>query len=195
MPQNPVAAAVWADGPSAGFESAELVDTVPWRAERRQMYDRVVDVPRLVHTYAVGEALETLRRTPGVLAAVMSGSGATCVGITRDAGVARNAARIAGLIVSMSSTIKLHLAVEDQALYPALQRGANAELARMGQQYQKDMGPIAQAYDAFAKRWNRPESVRRDEQSFRDDANRVLRMVFERMHREDRDFYPRIEGA
>ena len=70
-----------------------------------------------------------------------------------------------------------------------------AELARMGQQYQEDMGPIAQAYDDFAKRWNRPESVRRDEQSFRDDANRVLRMVFERMHREDRDFYPRIEGA
>jgi iron-sulfur cluster repair protein YtfE (RIC family) len=112
-----------------------------------------------------------------------------------QAGVAQNAADIAELIVSMSSTIKLHLAVEDQALYPALQRGANAELARMGQQYQKDMGPIAQAYDAFAKRWNRPESVRRDEQSFRDDANRVLRMVFDRMQRENRDFYPRIEGA
>ena len=43
---------------------------------------------------SIGEALETLRRTPGVLAAVMSGSGATCVGITKDAGVARNAARI-----------------------------------------------------------------------------------------------------
>ena len=42
----------------------------------------------------IGEALETLRRTPGVLAAVMCGSGATCVGITKDAGVARNAARI-----------------------------------------------------------------------------------------------------
>src|SRR5215470_18990488 len=25
-----------------------LLSTVPWRAERRQMYDRVVDVPRLV---------------------------------------------------------------------------------------------------------------------------------------------------
>ena len=43
---------------------------------------------------SIGEALETLRKTPGVLGAVMSGSGATCVGITRDAGVARNAARI-----------------------------------------------------------------------------------------------------
>ncbi len=28
--------------------SSALLSTVPWRAERRQMYDRVVDVPRLV---------------------------------------------------------------------------------------------------------------------------------------------------
>ena len=62
-----------------------------------------------------------------------------------QAGVAQNAANIASLIVSMSSTIKLHLAVEDQALYPALQRGNNPELTLLGAQYQKDMGPIAQA--------------------------------------------------
>ncbi len=111
-----------------------------------------------------------------------------------QAGVAHNAGDIARLIVRMSSTIKLHLAVEDQALYPALQRGHHPELARMGQQYQRDMGPIAQAYEAFARRWNLPESVRRDEQGFRDDANRVLRMVHERMQRENRDFYPRIES-
>lgn len=37
------------------FES--LVREVPWRAEQRQMYDRVVDVPRLVHTYGIGEPL------------------------------------------------------------------------------------------------------------------------------------------
>ena len=38
------------------------INLLPWRAERRQMYDRVVDVPRLVHTYGVGEELphETL---------------------------------------------------------------------------------------------------------------------------------------
>jgi alkylated DNA repair dioxygenase AlkB len=34
-----------------------LVARVPWRAERRQMWDQVVDVPRLVHTYAAGEPL------------------------------------------------------------------------------------------------------------------------------------------
>ena len=35
----------------------ELVREIPWRAERREMYDRVVDVPRLVCTYAVGAPL------------------------------------------------------------------------------------------------------------------------------------------
>ena len=34
-----------------------LIADVPWRAERRPMYDRVVDVPRLLHTYVVGEEL------------------------------------------------------------------------------------------------------------------------------------------
>src|SRR5690242_9956308 len=45
----------WVPGADAVFEA--LVSEVPWRAERRQMYDRVVDVPRLVHTYGVGEEL------------------------------------------------------------------------------------------------------------------------------------------
>jgi alkylated DNA repair dioxygenase AlkB len=36
----------WADDADVLFD--ELISVVPWRAERRQMYDRVLDVPRLV---------------------------------------------------------------------------------------------------------------------------------------------------
>ena len=36
---------------------ALLVRSVPWRAERRTMYDSVVDVPRLTRFYAAGEPL------------------------------------------------------------------------------------------------------------------------------------------
>jgi alkylated DNA repair dioxygenase AlkB len=45
----------WVSGADDLF--ARLVEEVPWRAERREMYDRVVDVPRLVCTYGIGEAL------------------------------------------------------------------------------------------------------------------------------------------
>ncbi|MEQ6903518.1 alpha-ketoglutarate-dependent dioxygenase AlkB [Nocardioides sp. YIM 152588] len=48
-------ARAWLPRPDEVF--AALTERVPWRAERRQMYDRVVDVPRLVHTYMIGEDL------------------------------------------------------------------------------------------------------------------------------------------
>jgi alkylated DNA repair dioxygenase AlkB len=38
----------WLDDGLSGELFDELSEMVPWRAERRQMYDRVVDVPRLV---------------------------------------------------------------------------------------------------------------------------------------------------
>jgi hypothetical protein len=39
----------WLAGSGAVFGA--LVETVPWRAEKRHMYDRVVDVPRLLCFY------------------------------------------------------------------------------------------------------------------------------------------------
>ena len=109
-------------------------------------------------------------------------------------GVARNAAEIAQGIVAMSATIKLHLAVEDRALYPAVARSADAELARKGREFQEEMDAIAAAYEGFAKRWNNARNLELDERGFRDDANTVLRRVHERMQRENRDLYPRIEA-
>ncbi|MFC6065326.1 alpha-ketoglutarate-dependent dioxygenase AlkB [Streptomyces ochraceiscleroticus] len=45
----------WLTGADALFD--ELVGTVPWHAERRQMYERVVDVPRLLCHYGEDEEL------------------------------------------------------------------------------------------------------------------------------------------
>ena len=45
----------WIAGADALF--GRLIDAVPWRAERRQMYDRVVDVPRLLCFYGEGQQL------------------------------------------------------------------------------------------------------------------------------------------
>ncbi|MGW7202142.1 alpha-ketoglutarate-dependent dioxygenase AlkB [Streptomyces sp. NPDC054837] len=45
----------WLSGSDALFE--QLAAEVPWRAERRTMYDHVVDVPRLLAFYGVDDAL------------------------------------------------------------------------------------------------------------------------------------------
>lgn len=45
----------WLTGSDALF--ARLAEQVPWRAERRQMYERVLDVPRLLSWYGEGDVL------------------------------------------------------------------------------------------------------------------------------------------
>jgi alkylated DNA repair dioxygenase AlkB len=45
----------WLTGADELF--SRLSEVVPWRAERRKMYERVVDVPRLLCFYAEGEEL------------------------------------------------------------------------------------------------------------------------------------------
>ncbi len=45
----------WLGGADRLF--ADLVERVPWRAERRQMYERVVDVPRLLSFYGEEDPL------------------------------------------------------------------------------------------------------------------------------------------
>ena len=79
-------------------------------------------------------------------------------------------------------------------LYPALQAGSNAELARLGAQFQQEMGEIASRFMLFVRRWNTAERIAADPEGFRAEANVELRSVYDRMRREDRDFYPRIEA-
>jgi alkylated DNA repair dioxygenase AlkB len=74
--RTPLARGAWVDVRRDWLADADevfaaLVQDVPWRAERRQMYDRVVDVPRLVHNYAAGEPLPhpTLEDARDVLSA------------------------------------------------------------------------------------------------------------------------------
>lgn len=60
--RRPLTRGAWVDLcrgwlPRADEVFETLVRDVPWRAERRQMYDRLVDVPRLVHTYMIGDEL------------------------------------------------------------------------------------------------------------------------------------------
>jgi len=110
-------------------------------------------------------------------------------------GIPQNAADIAALVIKMSSVIKLHLSIEDKFLYPALQEANNPRLAMLGKQYQHEMTHIAETYGEFARKWNDAAQVASNPEGFRNEANRVLKILFERMQREDRDFYPMIEVA
>jgi hypothetical protein len=108
-------------------------------------------------------------------------------------GVQEHAEAIVGQLVSMSSVIKLHLAAEDRVLYPALINAADPRVAQTGQQFQQEMGDLAQAYAGFVSRWNLASKISQDPEGFRGDANNVFKALHSRVQRENRELYPLAE--
>lgn len=114
----------------------------------------------------------------------------------RDAsreGVVENAEKIASMIVKISSVIKLHLFIEDTVLYPRIAESSDPKLSRLAEKYKHEMHGISEAFFNFASQWNLPARVVAEPERFRTEANQVLRVLFERMKREDSEFYPSIE--
>jgi len=112
-----------------------------------------------------------------------------------QSGISTHANEISQRIVAMSSVVKLHLAVEDRILYPALEASSSAALSNMSVAYRLEMSGIKETYTAFAARWNNPQLVEEHPEAFRDEANSVLKLLYTRMKKEDAEFYPAIESS
>ena len=110
-----------------------------------------------------------------------------------QAGVSSNAQEISTAIVSMSAIIKTHLSAEDQFLYPHIEQDGNSKLRQVSSKFQREMTDIVSDYDVFSRRWNIASKLIGNDEAFRRDANTVLRKVFERMQKENKDFYPLVE--
>ena len=113
--------------------------------------------------------------------------------LSRD-GIAGNGAAIGQAIVSTASRIKFHLAAEDRVLYPTLSGSGDAGLAALGRRYQDEMQQLSAAFAGFVAQWRVPARISADPEGFRQAANTVLKALFERMKREERDLYPLAEA-
>lgn len=107
-----------------------------------------------------------------------------------QAGIGENADHISAAIVDTASLIKFHLAAEEQVLYPRLARSGMPEVESLSTRYQAEMRGLAGAFGSFVERWRVPARLQGDPDGFRHDANTVLKALYERLCREDRELYP-----
>lgn len=108
-------------------------------------------------------------------------------------GILSNSYEIAQQVKDLGKVVTLHLAIEDRILYPAVQKAPDATIAAMGAAYQEEMKGIANRYIRFTNQWSNPERLAAEPDEFREAANTVLKEVYQRMQRENREFYPAIE--
>lgn len=93
----------------------------------------------------------------------------------------------------INATIRLHLAIEDRMLYPALVNAGDPKIAAIGKRFQHEMGGLAATYEDFAARWDTASRIAAHPQDFGQQLEAMLQALHARIQHEDRELLPLAE--
>ena len=103
--------------------------------------------------------------------------------------VKNSAAEIRTILSQLAGAVRLHLATEDQTLYPALAKSSDATVARMARSFQVEMGGIKQAFDDYSKKWATPASIQANPKDFIKETKSLFDVLGKRINRENNELY------
>ena len=90
--------------------------------------------------------------------------------------------------------MRIHLALEDVELYPALAASSDPQIARTAQLYIDEMGSLALDLECFARHWSCSASIASNFAEFRDAAQDLMLALAVRIERESQHLYPLAEA-
>ena len=87
---------------------------------------------------------------------------------------------------------RVHLAMEDQSLYP--DAFSREQTRVMAQSYQREMGDLAASLIDFSRRWTLA-AMESEPASFCQEATQIFKALRERIQREETELYPLIDRS
>ena len=88
----------------------------------------------------------------------------------------------------LAGKLSVHLAMEDDALYPRLKQHEDAELRQAAERFDREMGGVAGAFKAYNQRWD-GRAIKADVQSFAADTKKVMTVLMNRIQQENTGLY------
>jgi hypothetical protein len=99
------------------------------------------------------------------------------------------------LLATFSGRLRVHAAMEQQALYPRLLASPNAEVAAKAKVLLDEVGELYDVFFGHLGRWNDAASIKADPQTFCRDTMAILHRLRQRMKRENDELYPLVDRA
>ncbi len=92
----------------------------------------------------------------------------------------------------LSSTLIVHLKVEDWLLYPPLLESADTQIACTARSFSEEMGGLSDAYRAHCDKWS-ADAIAADWAGYCAECREILDALTIRITRENRELYPLVE--
>lgn len=97
------------------------------------------------------------------------------------------------MLARLTGILRIHLALEDEILYPALRNSPDPQIAAIGQRYWDEMGGLADTFLDFIDRWKRADALLANQERFRSESAAVFKALEKRIEREHHEVYPLAE--
>jgi hemerythrin-like domain-containing protein len=90
--------------------------------------------------------------------------------------------------------LRVHIALEDIELYPALMASPDAGVTRAARCHADEICELAKDIECFARHWSCAERIAANIDEFRETAHRLLLVLAVRIERENLELYPLAEA-
>lgn len=104
----------------------------------------------------------------------------------------QTAVEITLMLARLTGILRIHLALEDEILYPALRNSSDPDIAEIGARFWQEMGGLADRFLEFVERWKRADVLLAEQDRFRTESAAVFKALADRIDREHRDVYPLV---
>jgi iron-sulfur cluster repair protein YtfE (RIC family) len=98
-------------------------------------------------------------------------------------------------LATFAGKLRVHAAMETEALYPELLASTDAEVKGRAQRLFDEVGGLYDHFDGFIAQWDDPAAIDARRIRFRIELLRTLAILGRRMIKENRELYPMIDRA
>lgn len=105
-----------------------------------------------------------------------------------EAGAAR------ALLSSLFGKLSVHLTMEDNALYPRLEKHADPQVRELAKRFKEEMSGVRPKVEAFGQRWTEA-AIRANAAAFCAEARTLFGAIKDRIMREETQFYACADKA
>lgn len=105
------------------------------------------------------------------------------------AAIEKDADEISKQLNFLTGKLKMHLAIEDEFLYPTLKKHSDNNVQAMTEKFIHEMGGIAKAFMDYRAKWPTPTKIKENSKDFIKDTEAVFKVLKDRIDRENNQLY------
>ncbi len=97
-------------------------------------------------------------------------------------------------VAELAGLINVHLAMEDQGLYPVLLENSDPKVRAEAEKYIAEMGSIGDEFKNYMQTWAYTTAAEDDPKNFVKETQSILAALTNRIYREDNELYVMVES-